>query len=474
MTPRQSRPSGLIRSTRFLGFTALGLALTTALGSAQNVQRRMGDPVPGLSQFQRDLFEAGKVLFADNLDVLDGLGPIMNDVSCGACHNIPVVGGWGTNSVTRFGKAATGGAPFDPLAALGGTLLQSQTIDPPCAEVVPPEADVVTQRITPICFGAGLLEAIPEAAIQQNELDQPGFGLNGVRRMFPPIEGGPAKASRFGWKGGPSTVLSFSIDASLMEMGMTSVFLPNEQAPNGDTALLALCDAVADPEDGPDAAGFTRIERITHFQAMLAAPPQTPRNGMTGQPIFDSVGCADCHRPHYMTGPHAIGALSGRHIRPYSDFLIHDMGSGGDGIVDGPVSESQHMTRALWGLNMRTSLMHDGSASGGTFAQNIDMAINMHDGEAAASRIAYQALPSADQNAIAKFLRSLGQAEFDLVDDDHDVDEFDWFFCLQQFNGPFPAVAHTADDVGALCDLDQDGDFDLVEFGAFQRAFTGQ
>jgi hypothetical protein len=54
------------------------------------------------------------------------------------------------------------------------------------------------------------------------------------------------------------------------------------------------------------------------------------------------------------------------------------------------------------------------------------------------------------------------------------VDEFDWFFCLQQFNGPFPAVAHTADDVGALCDLDQDGDFDLVEFGAFQRAFTGQ
>ena len=451
-------------------------ALAVGMGSsyAQHVQPRMGDRVPGLNPIQRDLFEAGKVLFAQNLDPLDGLGPIMNDVSCAACHNIPAVGGWGTSAVTRFGKAAVGGNPFDPLASLGGTLLQSQTIDPPCAEFVPPEADVTALRLTPICFGAGLLEAIPEAAIQQNEIDQPGLGLNGVRRMFAPIEGGAARASRFGWKGGPSTVLSFSIDASLMEMGLTSVFLPNEQAPNGDQALLATCDAVADPEDGPDAAGFTFIDRITHFQAMLAAPPQTPRNGMAGQALFDAVGCADCHRPHYLTGPHAIGALAGRHIRPYSDFLIHDMGTGGDGIVDGPVSETQHMTRALWGLNMRTSMMHDGSASGGTFAQNIDMAIGMHDGEAAASRIAYQALSTADQTALAKFLRSLGQAEFDLADDDHDVDEFDWFFCHQQFNGPFPATAHGPDDVGAICDLDQDGDFDLVEFGAFQRTFTGQ
>lgn len=454
----------------------LGLILFggPSIARAQNPQPRMGAPVPGLNPGQLDLFEAGKVLFADAIDVLDGLGPIMNDVSCGACHNIPAVGGWGTSVVTRFGKAAAGGVPFDPLDALGGTLLQSQTIDPPCQEFVPPQADVTAQRLTPICFGAGLLEAIPEIAIHQNETDQPALGLNGVRRMFAPIEGGAPRASRFGWKGGPSTVLSFSIDASLMEMGMTSVFLPIENAPNGDQALLAACDNVADPEDGPDAAGFTRIDRITHFQAMLAAPPQTPRNGMSGDPIFQAIGCADCHRPHYQTGPHAIPALSGRHIRPYSDLLIHDMGSGGDGIVDGPVSETQHMTRALWGLSNRTSLMHDGSATGGTFAQNIDMAINMHDGEAAPSRIAYQALSPGDQASLTQFLSSLGQAEFDLADDDHDVDEFDWFFCEQQFNGPFPTTAHGPDDVGALCDLDQDGDFDLVEFGAFQRTFTGQ
>ena len=101
-------------------------------------------------------------------------------------------------------------------------------------------------------------------------------------------------------------------------------------------------------------------------------------------------------------------------------------------------------------------------------------AILAHGGEAAASQAAYLALSSGDQAALRKFLRSLGQAEFDLSDDDHDVDEYDWFFCYQQFNGPVPAVPHGADDVGALCDLDQDGDFDLVEFGAFQRAFTGQ
>lgn len=452
----------------------LAVSLLGATATAQDHQPRMGEPVPGLTNAETELFEAGALAFALGLTIPEGLGPIMNDVSCAACHNLPALGGWGPNTVIRFGRSAQGGAPFDTLDALGGSLLQEQAIDPACAEVVPMEADTTSERLAPICFGAGLVEAIPEASLAQNEALQSGLGLAGYRRMFTPLEGGPAGASRFGWKGGPSTVMSFSIDAANMEMGLTSVFMPDDQAPNGDLAQLALCDNVADPEDAPDAQGYTRVDRITHFQTMLAAPPQTPRTGTSGEPIFEAVGCADCHTASYTTGPHAISALSNKTIRPYSDFLIHDMGSGGDGIADGPIPETHHLTRALWGLSLRTSLMHDGAITGGSFDQIVHDAILAHGGEAAASQAAYLALSSGDQAALRKFLRSLGQAEFDLSDDDHDVDEYDWFFCYQQFNGPVPAVPHGADDVGALCDLDQDGDFDLVEFGAFQRAFTGQ
>lgn len=461
-------------STMKLPHLLLALGSSAGLCLGQDHQARMGEPVPGLTPAEADLFEAGALAFAAGLTIPEGLGPIMNDVSCGACHNIPALGGWGPNTVIRFGRSAQAGQPFDTLDLLGGSLLQEQAIDPACAETIPAQADVTSERLAPICFGAGLLEAIPEAAIAQNEAVQSSLGLAGYRRMFTPLEGGPAGASRFGWKGGPSTVMSFSIDAANMEMGLTSVFMPNDQAPNGDQAQLALCDNVSDPEDAPDAQGYTRVDRITHFQAMLAAPPQTPRSGTMGEGVFTAVGCADCHTPTYTTGPHAIGALSGVEIHPYSDFLIHDMGSGGDGIADGPVSETQHLTRALWGLSLRTSMMHDGSITGGSFDQLVHDAILAHGGEAAASQAAYLALAPSDQGALRKFLRSLGQAEFDLSDDDHDVDEFDWFFCYQQFNGPVPAAPHGPDSVGALCDLDQDGDFDLVEFGAFQRAFTGQ
>ncbi|MFT4647741.1 MAG: hypothetical protein ACI9X4_000954 [Glaciecola sp.] len=455
---------------------ALPLALLATGGTllAQDPQPLMGQPMLGLTPVQMQHFEEGLVQFSTPLTEALGLGPIFNEVSCISCHNQPAVGGFSTRRVTRFGKAAVGATPFDPLAGLGGTLLQDQSLDLACREVVPTEANHQIQRGTPALFGAGLIESIPEVEILAAQAAQP-VAVQGTPRYVQPIESpaGPMLLGRFGWKGGISTVESFSIDASLNEMGLTSPFASTENAPNGDLGLLASCDSVSDPEDQPDAAGFTLTQRFTHFQRYLAAPAQTPRTGMAGEVLFDQVGCADCHVSSFTTGQVPEAALSGVLIRPYSDFLLHDMGALGDGIVDGIATETIMMTRPLWGMAQRTALLHDGRATGANFSGLIDLSVAEHGGQADASRLAYQALLGSERAQVSDFLASLGRAEFDW-DTDNDLTEFDWFFLEPLMTGPAPAVLLTADDPGALCDVDVDGDFDLVEFGKLQRVWTAQ
>jgi hypothetical protein len=447
------------------------LPLFAPLVAAQELQPRSGEPLPGLTPAQLDRFFLGREAFNLPLQVHEGLGPIFNDVSCGACHNRPTIGGSSPRTVTRFGKAAAGGAPFDPLATLGGSLLQAQAISMGCEEIIPIEADVIASRLTPPVFGLGLVETIDDADILALEASQ-APGLSGWARMVLPVEDvmGPLRVGRFGWKGGVATALTFSADAAVNEMGLTNEFFASENAPNGDLVLLAACDAVADPEDVP-VGGVTRIQRFTDFQRFLAPPPQTPLMGMTGELLFTQIGCASCHHPTYTTGAAPEAALSGVLIRPYSDYLIHDMGALGDGIVDGPVGETQFQTRALWGLRSRSSLLHDGRATGGTLEQNITTAIDEHRGEGQASRDAFFALTVVERNQVLAFLSSLGRPEFDW-DGDNDRDEFDWFFLEPLMTGPILS-SFTPDHSAAIADVDRDGDFDLVDFAALQRGWTG-
>jgi hypothetical protein len=94
--------------------------------------------------------------------VATGLGPIFNNVSCLACHSAPAAGG--TILETRFGRLVRG--QFDPLAALGGSLLQDRAIDPTGSH--PPEANVIAKPMTTPLFGAGLTEGIADGAILKN------------------------------------------------------------------------------------------------------------------------------------------------------------------------------------------------------------------------------------------------------------------------------------------------------------------
>ena len=463
---------------------AAGFALTGAMQAQQTeFQPRMGEFLPGLSGAQQTLWQDGQDEFDRILQISEGLGPIFNDTSCSQCHGTPTIGGFSTTFVTRFGKAAVGGSPFDGLESLGGTLLQEDliaTADPACQEFVPVSADVVVKRTTPHTFGAGLLEAIVDADIIANETTPPDPAVSGMVRMATPIEGGPARPGRMGWKGGVVTVFTFSADASLNEMGLTSSFFPTENPPGGDATLLGPplnCDTVADPEDPNE----VRITKQANFQSFLAPPPQTPKLGMSGETIFNSVGCSACHVASFTTAGHSESVLNGHTIKPYSDFLLHDMGVDaltggdgcGDGIVDGVATEREMMTRALWGAGQREGFLHDGRATGGTFGQNITDCVADHGGEAAFSRTLYNALSASDKDAVHAFLESLGRPEFD-EENNSTVDVFDWFFLSTDLTGPNPATAITPDDHGAIADVDQDGDFDMSDFLVMQRAFTGQ
>jgi len=88
-------------------------------------------------------------------------------------------------------------------------------------------------------------------------------------------------------------------------------------------------------------------------------------------------------------------------IHPFSDFLLHDMGSLGDGIVQGAANGRQMRTAPLWGLRHATSLMHDGRAA--TPLQ----AILAHDGQGRRSRNRFVSLDARTKEALLAFLGTL-------------------------------------------------------------------
>ncbi|MGE4618908.1 MAG: di-heme oxidoredictase family protein, partial [Planctomycetota bacterium] len=394
-----------------LSIMIVGVLLgTTPALEAQQLQPRMGDPIDGLTVDQLADFEAGKAEFLRTFTEPDGLGPGFNQDSCASCHAVPI-GGAGTIAVTRFG-AADKGDPFDPLAFLGGSLLQANAISDTCLETVPPTATVVAQRITPSILGAGLIEAIADAdllVLQSN---------GGVAHMVGLLENpaAPLRVGRFGWKAQLATLLSFSGDATLNEMGITNYVVSAENAPNGDQSLLAICDNVADPEE-PIIDGEPFINRLTDFQRFLAPPPQTPQSGMAGEIIFNDIGCADCHTPGHTSGPAPEAALSNRSFQPYSDFLLHDMASLGDGIIQGDALELEMKTPPLWGIRIRGQLLHDGRVLVQTLDQGINDAVGWHFGDGSTAAFEWSQLSAGDKSLVVSFLNSLGRAEFDMNGD---------------------------------------------------------
>src|SRR5690606_38723285 len=121
-------------------------------------------------------------------------------------------------------------------------------------------------------FGLGLVDAMPDEFFDELAAAQPPEIRGTVRRVpvLVPNPGDPAQSpgalrvARFGWKGNVPSLLQFSADAYLNEMGITSQScfegtslnaFAVELAPNG-VRVPDGCDDLAPRQTGPNPGGL--------------------------------------------------------------------------------------------------------------------------------------------------------------------------------------------------------------------------
>lgn len=121
-----------------------------------------------------------------------------------------------------------------------------------------------------------------------------------------------------------------------------------------------------------------------------------------GRELFYSIGCAECHKPSWVTGEYPpIPGYAKQKIWPYTDLLMHDMGE-----VNYGVSKT-FRTPPLWARGLmknaadHTDMFHD------LRARDFEEAILWHFGEGESSREAFRGLPAADRRDLIEFLRSI-------------------------------------------------------------------
>jgi len=355
-------------------------------------------------------FAAARATFEERDDVSKGLGPVYNAQSCAECHQSPVTGGSSQISELRAGHVSGGNFVDAP----GGSLINDRAINAAIQERVPGTETVRAFRMSTNTLGLGFVEAINSntlSAIASAQPGQSGGRIAGQLIQVPVNEApGAVRVGRFGWKNQHASLLSFSADAYLNEIGITSRLQPTENTSLGNS--VAAFDTVADPEDTDN-----DIDAFTSFMRSTKAPPRDTAlagtaDAVAGSNLFNSIGCNICHVTSITTS--AVGtsinggafvvpaALGNKIIHPYSDFLLHDIGTG-DGIVQngGQSTANRLRTQPLWGVRTHDRHMHDGATL--TFNE----AILRHAGEASFVTNNYRSLSTTQQNQIITFLKSL-------------------------------------------------------------------
>ncbi|MGQ0620498.1 MAG: di-heme oxidoreductase family protein [Panacagrimonas sp.] len=433
----RSTPPAPDPAARFPG----GVGATTQLGAGPNV---FGLPAPALDSDENNAFQVGNALFRDNWVVAgnsttarDGLGPLFNARSCSSCH-------------FRDGR----GNP-DPAAAPGllfrlvgraaspaamdfnyGSQLQDFAVPGVQAEGRPQvtyteepgafadgtayslrrpgfsfaglrhgsfSAGVIpVPRLAPQLIGMGLLEAIPDAALQALA-DPDDLDGDGVSGRLQDVDG---RIGRFGWKAEQPDVLSQIAAAFAGDIGITSTLRPEQPC----TAAQDDCRAQAD--GGTPEIDDALLQRVEFYIQTLAVPARRRFDDPAvnrGEAIYTDVGCASCHVPRFETGAAVSSALQNQIIFPHTDLLLHDMGP--DLAEDsriGQASGSEWRTPPLWGLGLATEVaggpvffLHDGRA------RSISEAILWHGGEALAARDRFEDLSATDREELLRFLESL-------------------------------------------------------------------
>jgi CxxC motif-containing protein (DUF1111 family) len=124
-----------------------------------------------------------------------------------------------------------------------------------------------------------------------------------------------------------------------------------------------------------------------------------------GSQVFTNVGCQACHTQTFTTTKSQLTGQSNVTIQPFSDFAVHDMGSGlADGVTQGTANGNEFRTAPLWGVGQRIFFLHDGRT------KDLSVAIQQHASRGSEANTVinnYNMLSPTDRQSLINFLRSL-------------------------------------------------------------------
>ena len=385
-----------------------------------------------------------------------GLGPTFNGNSCAQCHAQPAIGGSSPGLTSPQNPVAN---PQVALATFDGALNSVPSFITPngpvrearfvknsngtldggvhglytiagrsdavgCGLGQPDfesalSGDNVIFRIPTPTFGLGLVEATPDSVLQAN------LAATASARASLKIlgnfngSGNDGTITRFGWKAQNKSLLVFAGEAYNVEQGVSNENFPNERG------AVAGCVFNNSPEDAtplvngnPASPNFgtpigttsemsSDLPNFAAFMRLSAPPTPAPPTASTlsGASTFNSIGCSLCHSPTLTTGPSQIKGMSNVTYNPYSDFALHNMGTGlSDGIRQGSAGPNQFRTAPLWGLGQRLFFLHDGRTS------DLIQAIQSHSSSGSEANLVirkYSSLKPSQVQDLLNFLRSL-------------------------------------------------------------------
>lgn len=419
--------------------------LTDESGASAYVQ-----PAPWLSESERAQFVDGERSFALRWTPRSngpwGQGPVANAASCIECHagkgRVPPVAGderligmlirlsvpgqdehGGPRAHPAYGDQLNDLGMFEvPAEGYASVRYKDRVVPYPDGEMAklgvpeivfeklnfgPLGPDALTSaRAAPPLLGMGLLDAVDAASLRASEAAQPSLGLRGHANEVWDIAGARRTVGRFGWKANQPNLMQQVLAAFHGDMGVTSFFFMEENCMPVQKECLEKKPFMK-PELTPGIQnGVMLYLRAGAVPGRRAVDSEPVRRGAA---LFERTGCAACHRPTLTTGEYpAYPPLSHVTFHPYTDLLVHDMGSElADGRPDFAATGSEWRTAPLWGIglagkvNPGVRFLHDARAR--TLAE----AVLWHGGEAAPAREAFRELPKGSRADLVAFLESL-------------------------------------------------------------------
>ena len=387
---------------------------TPSFNGAQSISNGIAEPVG-------DTFALDQQVYELNHSAQTGLGPVYNATACVSCHENPNSGGASQITELRVGHYDANGTFVNPTILIndgmttitGRSIVNDRAICPQAQEQIPATENIRALRAVLNTLGDGFVEAIDDNTLMAIAAHQPEESdglIHGEAVQAPIFEApGQTRVGRFGWKDQHSSLLSFIADAYVNEMGVTNRLRKMD--------VTAVCKTTTDPEDLPDSLGLADIDHFAQFIRGTMVPPRDEVLAATaaarhGQDLFTRIGCATCHVLSITTAPAGTivdggmftvpEALGNKIIHPFSDFLLHDVGTG-DGIVQvGPQDTANKLrTVPLWGLRTKARFMHD------LQSLSLEDAIGRHKGEAGNAERHFDELTPQERASLITFLNSL-------------------------------------------------------------------